>query len=294
MLFFALNTVYGQEKKALVDSSYSYLKSQIRVFQKTDSAKAMLYIDTYLKKAMVLNSKKNIADAYRYRSQVLKNDSIYLDFLDSLIHSSRVNPDKNYPLKAYERKGSFYLGASEYELSLQYYFLALEAATKFKDAESEVRINYVIDALYKKKKSDQEKQIKNNLEKLHQYRNDTAFKNSYSYTLLLFRVANDYKNQKRYDSALYYSRLAYKHSIQLRSPTSMVTIQGGEIEYVRGKFTVAIDSMKSALTTTSLDISFPLIYSYLALSYHKLNDTDQFLKYSLKMDTVSIEKKSHP
>lgn len=295
LFLFIIHTMYGQGKEIPVDSSYSYLKKQIRKFQESYPARAILYANAYLQKANRHEDTDTLIyrrlKAYKYKSEVLKKDTLYLNFLNAVIDSTRLNPTENYPRLAYRGKGLYYLEKEQHGLALKSFLLALEEAKKFNKAGSEVFLQNLIKGIYDRKKADQKANLEKKLKQYRQYQNDTTLKRDSRYFLLLMAIAGDYMNLEKFDSAGHYNRMAYNNAVRLKPSQLLPVMMQGKVEYLKGNYTVAIDSMKKALSINTVDQAYLTIYIYLARSYYKLDSIPQFLRYSLKMDSVSVEKK---
>lgn len=299
LLLVTSSTVCAQGKRSLADSSFTYLRS--RIFDllaiEKDTVKATLFIDIYLQKAIREKDTLATENAYYYQSQLQNNDSILINYLDSLIRVSSLKPTRNFPLHAYCFKATYYLRETQNDLALKNYLLTLQEARKFQNKELVLYIKNRIALLYRRK-GDHVQAKKLDLEVYTQFQEDTTLNRDYknAYHLALKGLYKAYLGLEEYDSASYYNRLTYDLAIQKKNELNLTgaILYEGFNQYHKGNYHATIDSIHKAMRVVEerfyrADVA--KAYSYLAMSYYKLNNIPEFLTYSEKMDSISVARK---
>lgn len=232
--------LFAQNNESLVDSSFSYLQKKFIEFKHTDSIRALSFANLLIKKATREKDIFRICLGYQNKSIVLNNNSVYINFLDSLIAVTRVRPTRHFPAHAYSFKADVFYAIQKNDIALKYYLLALDEAKKYKDFELErytknaISYIYGINGEYTKAKEI-------DLGLLKQYNDDVypSTQRDYYYISLLLSISQNYTYLRKYDSAKYYSRSAYDLSVQKgNNLTKQLAICNlGKIAYHKGNYT---------------------------------------------------------
>lgn len=296
LLLFALYNTSAQNNGSLLDSSYQYFKDRIDETMRFDSISAKFYIDTYIKKAIREKDTLQALYGYELENDLLKNDTIHLRRLDSLIKISGIQPTADFPAYAYRYKARFYGIRGNNDLAVKYFLTGIEYCKKYKNVDLELFLKNRIALLYRRN-GDYKKAKEISLELFGQYKKYPHLINTNKHLYTLLAVSRNYVLLKEYDSAAYYNRFTYAGSVETNNN---VTLQyaifiKGQIEYYKKNYAIAADSIVKVIPEFEkwadyLDLS--LAYSYVAISYQKLNNIPGFLTYSEKLDAVSKKKEA--
>ena len=81
--------------------------------------KALNYVNAYFKKALIKRDTMKMLEGKYILSQVKENDSIFLNFCDSLIHLTSKKPSKNFPVCFYLEKNRFFYHKGKFNKALK-------------------------------------------------------------------------------------------------------------------------------------------------------------------------------
>lgn len=128
----------GQEEDFVIPDSLKTLdyenlyNSYLKVYRDTLSAK--IYLNTYLKKAILENDKIKMANAYSRLSYYIEEESEKIALLDRSITLS-TGLDQDIIIRSYSFKGGYYFRKGNYTLALDNYLQALMLAEKIQNVE---------------------------------------------------------------------------------------------------------------------------------------------------------------
>tara|TARA_R110002073_G_scaffold128999_4_gene275195 strand:+ start:17957 stop:19621 length:1665 start_codon:yes stop_codon:yes gene_type:complete len=292
-LFTCISTQFFGQQKTLIDSSFQYLSDKYYEFKPTDLVKSKLYADVYFKKTLKKKDTIRITTAHLYKSHLLKNDSIYINYLDSLISITQFNPTKNFPAIAYEKKGKFFLTKGHRQKSLSEYLKVLEYTEKVKNDSLKYISKQRIGILksYAKDYYEANKLYREVLNFYKKRKHDPYLLNS-----LLVNISMNYKLQGKYDSATYFNKKSYSYASEkkLYDVIGYNAYTQGQIEFAKKNYQTAIDSLKTSIKTIINDENYtmlPSLYRTIGKSYYELNDKNNLLKYCLLVDSICDSRK---
>tara|TARA_R110000787_G_scaffold32138_12_gene84968 strand:+ start:5030 stop:6712 length:1683 start_codon:yes stop_codon:yes gene_type:complete len=285
-LLLKINYIQSQNREFLMDSTHNYLYDKYVQYKNIDSIKAFIFTNAILKKAKKNKDTFNITTGHLFISRVIKKDSFYLNFLDSLIYSTELNPTKKYPAEAYLDKATFYLNSSKNHKALEEFLKVI----KFTNLNKNDSIKYVTKLRIAMVLAKKFEYSKANKEYFDIY-NKNKIKDSINYLALLLKIGTNYMRQEKYDSATLFNKKAYKYAnkAQLKDYINYATFKQGQVNYQSGDYHAAIDSLTKTIPLLIQEdnyYSLNVAYNYIAKSYLALNDTIKTTKYFSKIDSL--------
>ncbi len=100
-----------------------------------DTAKSLVYLNTYLQKGKDEEQNLEVAKAYSFLAFYQKEEIQKLKLLDTSIYLSKASKDFKYPTIAYSFKGGHYYKKGAYRKAIDNYLLALESAYEVNNKE---------------------------------------------------------------------------------------------------------------------------------------------------------------
>lgn len=289
-LFVCISAQSFGQQKTLIDSTFAYLEDKYYEFKEIDSIRAKIYADLFYEKAITEKDTIKMIYAYSYKSQILKNDSIYLNYLDSLINVTKSLPSSRFPVLAYIKKGRYYVLREEIDKALENYLNSLSFA-KLNENDSLINIIKQRIAVIEGINGNYTTEKKLYLEVYNYYSlyyDKIDLDNYYS---LLHNISTLYSKLNLLDSASYYNIKSYELSTNFNDTIlkAYSTYRQGMIEYQLENYSSAIDSLIKTPNRLILDQNFRLlskVYTYIAKSYGKLNNKQNQLKYYTLVDSL--------
>ncbi len=284
-------TISSQNKEQLLDSSYVYLYNQYYTYKYTDSLKAKAIAAIYLKKAERAKDTINMAMGYTFKSEVYKNDSIYIDYLDHLIEATSKKPTKLFPAFFHFRKGHFYaLVRTNKNEALKEILLA----KKYAESTGNDSLAY---AMYSKigglvaKNGNRKKAIEIYRECYDYYKDHMHKVGKDDFFAFIYNYSTTYSDLAENDSALYYNKIAYQFSFKQKD-TLLVAyskFRQGQIHHTLENYKASIDSITGAMAVLIDDENYLAAsqgYSLVGDAYVKLKEYPQALAYFKKVDSM--------
>ena len=272
-------------------SSLSYDTIDNNYFKDEGSVKKQLaWAKVYIIKAA--KEKKAIRKARGYylyailyhQDQPLKA----IQYLDSVIKYSKIEPNKFFPTAAYCEKGRLLVDLRKFNEALLNFNLAEQVALK-----SNIDYYYIVRDYIGTTKSEEMGEVEEALQLYHEnykyyktkdYRGDYY---SYWFQNTIFGLADCHKSLKHSDSTTFYNKLGYKEATITKNKEFqlMFILNEGANQVDKRNFRAALDSIKKALpglikvknTGNVLASYFYLGRSYAGLDY-KLRAVQNFIK----------------
>ncbi len=294
LLFLVNFNVIGQNSENIENYTFDELSDKYYEYKFTDSLKAKKFANFYFKKAIKEKDTVNAIDGKYYLSEVHKNDSIYINYLDSLISKTRSNPNKMYPTYAFLKKGNLFFHKGSNNESLKNYLSALKYTTLYKNDSLKFIIKQRIGAL--KSNNNEIKDAKKlYLESYKFYnKNYKGFSND-NYFSLLLNLSLTYSNLNKTDS----SEIFINEAFELASKANDKVVLGycyaikSNLYFKENKFRKAIKTGIKSIPQLLNDENYLLLmksYSEIAKSYNYLGDKLNSFKYHKKIDSIYLEK----
>ncbi|MDT7830913.1 helix-turn-helix domain-containing protein [Flavobacteriaceae bacterium S356] len=291
LLFLAITNTTSQNKEQLLDSSYVYLYNQYYTYKYTDSLKAKTIAAIYLKKAERAKDTINMAMGYTFKSEVYKNDSIYIDYLDHLIEVTSKKPTKLFPAFFHYRKGHLYaLVRTNKNEALKEILLA----KKYAESTGNDSLAY---AMYTKigrlvaQNGNRKKAIEIYRECYEYYKDHMHKVGKDDFFAFIYNYSTTYSDLSENDSALYYNKIAYQYSFEQKD-TLLVAyskFRQGQIHHTLENHQASVDSIKGAMDVLIDDENYLAVsqgYSLMGDSYIKLKEHPKALAYFGKVDSM--------
>ena len=293
-LLLKINYIQSQNRESLMDSSYQYLSDKYHEFKEVDSLKAIQYLKIQRKRAIKDNNLIEIINNRSTFNSIKDYNEKYISFLDSIIKKTKLKPDTIFPAYAYIKKADFYLLNGESNNALLNYLITLKLFKEYPNINFEILSRQRI-GLLKSKSGNIEEAKKIYLNLYKDYEKIKSTKDEWEYISLLINLSSTYSTLNRYDSAIYFNKKAYNYSVKTKDPViiSYPTQRQGVIEYKIGNYKNAIDSLKKTVDIIINDKGYSSgLNSYLliAKSYLKLGESQNALKYFLKVDSLATLK----
>ncbi|APZ47157.1 hypothetical protein BW723_13075 [Polaribacter reichenbachii] len=290
IILFSLSLNSQNSNFSELDSTYEYLSEKYYEYKFTDTIKAKNYADRFLQKATLENDTIYKIIGYEFLGEILKDDTIYLQFLDNLIIETSKMPTKMFPTLLYVDKGRHYIINGKNNESLKNYILALKYSNLYRNDSLKYRIKDRIASLkFENKQFVKAKKIR--LEVYNFYNNQSKYRETTEYCALLINLTNSYISEKKYDSARIFNTKANKYANIIRDSIMIgYSLHGkGHIFYAEKKYKSAINSILKSLKWINSDSnhrSLSNAYSKIAKSYAKLGNQDKAVLYNLKIDSL--------
>lgn len=284
------HTCIGQEKAFMIpdslkDKSYNYLINRSTSNYK-DTLTSTLYLNTYLKKAIINDDKIEKSNALNYLSYYAKNKNDKLKLLKKSLKATQ-GLDSIYAVTSHVALGIYYHDYFEYKKALQHYLTVLRLSKRYGHSDYE---HIALDRIGILKQDIGKHQDALKLfKKRYAYENSKALKDSSQLTLVVLRLAESMRYNKKYDSASY-----YYHYILDKIPfyDDILTLNEGVNLFESGKFASSEALLLKAASELDFNDLFDRNYYILSqlylgklkLSYHK--DTEGARAYFHRVDSL--------
>lgn len=207
------------QNDSLYKKNFFELEAEFNL-NKANKALAIIYANTYLKKAKKANDSIKIANGYYLFTQIYLSplNKKGISYCDSIIHLTKNIKDNNrFPALGYKEKGRFFFRYGKYKRALDNYIIALDYSKK--DPLIYETINFNIGL------------IKNTIEEREEakdifirYINFLEIKQNKkpvrSYNLALYALADNYNYTNKLDSADFYIKKGITNSLKTRDSES--------------------------------------------------------------------------
>ncbi|MBQ4821831.1 helix-turn-helix domain-containing protein [Aquimarina sp. MMG016] len=292
-IYFPLQSLvaYQVDTTSSKKNDYQYLKERYYDYKGKDTLQASEYAKMYLAKAKQEKDSIKIADGYYYLSWV-NNNTIALQYGDSILNVTKNYPSKIYPTYAYIVKATVYYNISNYKEAFEYYIKINEEAKKYDNTYfiywSELNIGILRSRL-----GDHKNALKT-LRTSYAYYAKPKEKGSFNYFSALFALSDSYHLNKKLDSASIINTKGYKESIQYdqKGFTHYFTLNEGINLYSKQKYTIAKDSLQraiQALKEQNDKSNESMAYFYLAKTETALGNEGRALEYHKRVDELFQE-----
>jgi len=280
--FYGQNELDSLSQKDYIEL-FNDLNERITLDEKVD------YATYIIKKAKREDNKEFIIAGYHTMMILYENENV-LKYADSIIALTKDNVDVMYPAEAYRMKGAYYNNKKDYVRALDNYIIVSEYAKRLNDKKLLYKSNHSI-AIIKRLIGKKEEALKLFKENLAFAKNNRKIVDSINYVISLSSVANVYNDLELGDSATYYNKLGLKEALKIKNKEYFhhFSLNQGLSLYHMEKYQEAIDSItKHVLFFKNIENSgtLSLSYFYCGMSYEKLNDQSNAIKYFKKVDTI--------
>ncbi|MEP0266818.1 AraC family transcriptional regulator [Dokdonia sp.] len=291
LLCFLSQICIGQEENftipdSLKDKSYEYLfKKSINNYE--DTLTSTLYLNTYLKKAIINNDKYEKSSALNYLSYYEKNKNDKLRLLKKSLKATQ-GLDSIYAVTSHVALGIHYHRYFEYDKALSHYLTVQELSIKYGDKNYEhIALDRI--GILKKDIGKHDKALEL-FKKRYTYENSKTHKDSSQLAIIVLRLAESMRYNKKHDSASYY----YHHYILNKIPYyhDILTLNEGINLYESGKFVASETLLLKAASELNFNDLFDRNYyilSQLYLGKLKLNyykDSESAKTYLHRVDSL--------
>ena len=296
LLIFAINfTSVCQNSKNIQNYTFDELSDKYYEYKFTDSLKAKRFANFYFNKAV---KEKNIVNAISgkyYLREIFKNDSIYINYLDSIINLSKSKQTKMFPALAYYKKTLYYYNNEKNNESLKNCLLGFKYLKENKNDS----LKYLFKIKLASIKTISGK-INESNKILFEIINENNLKqniiNSDNYYISLFNISRNYLKLKINDSSKFYNKKAIKFAKSINDSLLIgySLNNQGLIHYYEKKYLKAIKYYSKSLPYLIEDENYRAIfdaYNLIAKSYIKLKKTEKAFKYNLLIDSLYKKQK---
>ncbi|WP_187661422.1 AraC family transcriptional regulator [Polaribacter sp. BM10] len=295
LLFLGSFNTIAQDSKNIENYTFDELSDKYYEYKFTDSLKAKKFAHFYFNKALKEKDTVNAIDGKYYLSEVYKNDSIYINYLDSLISKTKLNPNKMYPTYAFLKKGNLFFNNELFNVSLKNYILASSNLKKNKNDS----LNYLLKIRISTLKNFDQKNLESLkilLECNQYYINNKNKVSDNKHSAVLMNISILYAKLKKIDS----SNIFINKAIEFAYEKNDNFLKGycyylkGRCFFENGAYKKTILNIKKSIPYLIIDENYrnlSLCYSYIAKSYEKLNNEKNALKYHFLVDSLYITTK---
>lgn len=291
LLFLAIANTSSQNKEHLLDSSYVYLYNQYYTYKYSDSLNAKAIAAIYLKKAQRDQDTINMAMGYTFKSEVYKNDSIYIDYLDHLIEATSKKPTKLFPAFFHYRKGHFFaLVRTNKNEALKEILLAKKSAESYGNDSLAYAMQTKIGRLVAQN-GNRKKAIEIYRECYNYYKNNMHKVGKDDFFAFMYNYSTTYSDLSENDSALFYNKIAYEYGFKQKDTllVAYAKFRQGQIHHTLENYKASIDSITGAMAVAIDDENYLLVsqgYSLIGDSYMKLKEYAKALVNFKKVDSM--------
>lgn len=271
---------------SLQSKTYFYLYERFFETYIRHPEKAMVYANAYIKKAEYDQKEVSKAHGYYLMSRLSKGDEHYLNYLDSMIQSSRKGKNKPLLMKGFLLKGDYHINKGEF----------LEAWNTYKKAEVVAVKDGTPKLMYPYKQSIGLLQSRLGLHK----EAINTYTECYTYAVEedleeqledLYHISEEWIRLNVLDSAKFYIDLGLSKSLQFDNMrihhvflSHQGVIQYHEQDYQKAVQTIVneIPNLERGKEIESLLTS----YFYLGATFLKLDQPKKSIHYFKKMDSI--------
>lgn len=288
-LLLFINSINAQkEQRQLIDSSYSYLMKSFYGFRRSDAVKAKLYANAYFNKAKRQNKVKALLDGAYFKSIVYKKDSLYLDFVDSLINIHIKKPNKLLPALIYEDKYRFYFEKEQNSLSLKSLIKAINYTEITENDSLKANYNFKL-AIFKQKLKEYDQALKLFIESKSYYKNNKLYNKSYvSLILNLSSLLIEQKKIKKAFNELDALELVLVN-YNMERFNGYIHMQRTKAFFIKSNYISSLKYGEKSLKSLYSDGNnrmIQIVYYYMAMASEKINRKENVIKYSKKIDSI--------
>ncbi|MFD2528654.1 helix-turn-helix domain-containing protein [Polaribacter marinaquae] len=295
LLFLGSFNTIAQNSKKFENYTFDELSDKYYEYKFTDSIKAKKFANFYFNKAVKEKDIVNAISGKYYLREVHKNDSIYIDYLDSIINISKSNPTKMFPALAYYQKTFFYYNNEKTNECLKNCLLGFKYLKQNKNDS----LKYLFQIKLASIKTLTRKINESNkilLEIIDENNLKHNIINSENYFITLFNISRNYLKLKINDSSRYYNKKALQFSKSIKDSLLIgySLNNQGLIHYYEKEYLKSIKYYSKSLPYLIEDENYRAIfdaYNLIAKSYIKLNKTKKALKYNLLIDSLYQKQK---
>ena len=294
LLFVVSFNTICQHSKKIENYTFDELSDKYYEYKFTDSLKAKKFANFYFNKAVKDKDTVNAIDGKYYLSEVYKNDSIYIDYLDSIINISKSNPTKMFPAYVFLQKGNLFFHKGSNNESLKNYLSALMSVTLDKSDSLKFIIKQRIGTL--KSNNNEIDDAKNLYLEAYGYfnKNYKGLSND-NYFSLLMNLSLTYSNLRKIDSSRFFINEAFELALKVDDKVVLGYCYAikSNLYFKENKFNKAIETSLKSIPQLLNDENHLLLmksYSEIAKSYNYLGDRSNSFKYHKKIDSIYLEK----
>jgi AraC-like DNA-binding protein len=298
-LFLTSFTISGQsQKKDLTKLSYDTLHD-LYFHNEGNPKKQITYTNAYMTKAIRENSNIRKAKAnYQIALLYYKTDTNKaIMYLDSVIKYSQNTGDKSFPVAAYCEKADFLKTQYKFKEAMTNYNQAEKIALKTNTDYYYVVREYI--GITKSENLGDYNEALEIFKECYRYYKSVDVRNSrYSkrYQGILFGLADCHKSLQNTDSTTYYNKIGYKESNITKNEEYkyLFVLNEGANQVLKKNYKVAIDSINKALpkmTEYNNVVNILAAYFYLGKAYEGLGKKTIAAENFVKVDSIYKETK---
>ncbi|RNL88891.1 hypothetical protein ED312_07705, partial [Sinomicrobium pectinilyticum] len=282
----------------LLHKSYDDLNTLFYQWLPKDTLTAKTIVNTYIAKAREEKDSIRMAKGYYYYATSFGAQK-GLQYADTIIALTQHTDDKFHPAVGYLLKGYWYYQLDDYKKTMEYYLIGYKYAVERDNIKMLVHIRYMI-ATLKNRVGDYRGALAIDKDYLHALENQPIYRKEYSYSpnrgdkykkthlSVINDVAYDYLNLKELDSAEKYFRYGIRKSLEYKDSSYYYRIvsNSGTLEFYKGNFQAALDSLDKAMPYTKLEYNIALTQYYRGKSFQGLGRNEKAVAIFLKTDSL--------
>lgn len=289
---FSLNTVISQESQYReIDSSFQYLYDKFYEFKPIDSLKTLNYANTFYAKALREKDTVRAVVGMVFKAEILKKDSLAINYMDSMINLTKNSPNKLYPAHFHQKKFRYFFskGINNEEATKEILIAKDYAESTNNDSLKYLYLSRA--GIMMNRTGKVEKALEMYLECYKYYKVHPKKISDNNYYSLLHNISSRFSENSQLDSALYYNDLSIKFGIEKEDDiyTSYAYFVRSGIYYRTKEYKKALENGKKSINGLISDENYPVLssaYALIARSYLKLENDDQALFYFRKVDSI--------
>lgn len=280
--------------ESLEKRNYKELNDLYNQYSDTDSIVAKKIAHFYLKRSKENKDTLHIIKGYLLCSYQIKTNE-KIKYLDSAITIAKNYQNTNHLAYAYFDKAEYFLYQERnIQKTLNNLIDAHSSAKANNNEDLLYKISYLMGIVKSEHLDEKEDAILIYKKCAEFYNTKDDYINKFSYLYSLHAIAETYIDIKKNDSTTYYNKIGYHKSQQytdkdLHSMKTYFTLCEGINQYAKKKYTIAIDSINTALPnilefgdkSNTIDC-----YFYLGKSYNDLGNKEKGIVYFKKTDSI--------
>ncbi|CAL2108751.1 Helix-turn-helix protein [Tenacibaculum sp. 190524A02b] len=283
---------YAQKKTNIIDSlTQKSFKELADLFygDKPSELKPIVYAKAYFNKAIKEKDTMKMLNGKYFLADVKKNDSIYLNFCDSLIKLTKIFTSKNFPSAIYLDKSKFYFNNRKNSNALKELILVTKQLKKVKNDSLQKLTNFLYGAI-KYSVKDYNKSLFF-FKKIYNRANFQDITKNPDLITLPLNLALVYKKLNYLDSALIFNNKAINLYRQIGDSLNLnySLYVKGDIQFDQQRFLEAIKSFKVTLNFINKDNNRRIlsdIYTKIGIASDSINNNSNAYKFHLKTDSI--------
>jgi len=252
---------------------------------------ALKYASNYLEKAKANSDLIHMAWGYYYMSGLnLNNTEIGLLYADSIIElSKKIKNNRDFPLLGYSVKSQHLCAIGDYKEALDLQLKCYEMGLK--NGDENFILSMKSNIACTRRNLGEKVDFLPIYKELYGYIKNSPAIDTIDYVITLYNLSYEFLLQEKYDSAIYYTNIGLKISLEKKLDDKYghgLALEGMCL-YHKGAYQASIDSIKKGMEYSPLNYKLGLAYLYLGKCEMALNNSKEAISNFKKVDSLNFE-----